>query len=434
MGEGPRIAQQARSWARAARTPPALLGALLLASLGLRLVWISNPNALIFDESYYVNAARTIAGVPVPADQPYAHAPSGLDPNTEHAPLGKLLIAASIELFGDVPLGWRAPSVLFGTLAILAMYWMARSAGAGSWVALGAAGLMAADNLFLVHGRIGTLDIFIVAFMLAGAALYLRGRPIWAGIVLGIGACTKVVGLSALVVLAVAELLPRARAAWGRSPGQAVGPGGLSALAACALAAAVSYLVLLGALDRSVTRFPDPLAHTRHMAEYAGRLTRPAAAVARAAAPETLSPVSSPWQWPLNREPINYYRRLAAPPGQPGSDRVLVFFQGRMTPFIIWLAVPAFAFASYRAWAYGDKTSMVAFAWCLGTFLPFVVLSLRDRVGYLYYMLIVLPGVYLALAESFARCRPPRVVMLAYAGMVVFSFAALFPFRTWAGV
>ena len=94
-------------------------------------------------------------------------------------------MAAAIELFGDGPFAWRIGSLIFGSLAILAMYALVRAAGGGRWSALGAAALMAADNLLLVHGRIGTLDIYAVAPMIWGVALYLRGRWVAAGIVLG---------------------------------------------------------------------------------------------------------------------------------------------------------------------------------------------------------------------------------------------------------
>src|SRR5687767_7853137 len=54
-----------------------LLWLLMLASLLLRLFWLARPDgALIFDESYYVNAARVIAGLPTTQDR-YPNAPLG---------------------------------------------------------------------------------------------------------------------------------------------------------------------------------------------------------------------------------------------------------------------------------------------------------------------------------------------------------------------
>ena len=148
---------------------------------------------------------------------PYANSPLGTDPNSEHPPLAKLIIAGGIELFGDGPIAWRLPSVLLGTVAILGMFALVRAAGGGRWTALGAAALMAADNLLLVHSRIGTLDIYATAAMIWAAALYLRGRPILAGVVVGVGACAKEVAPYVLFVLAVLELLRwvgRRGAAW----------------------------------------------------------------------------------------------------------------------------------------------------------------------------------------------------------------------------
>jgi len=75
---------------------------------------------------------------------------------------------------------------------------------------------MSADNLLLVHSRIATLDIYVLAAMLWSVVLYLRGRPVAAGVVLGIGACFKLVAPYAVAVLAVYEgllLLTRTRGA-----------------------------------------------------------------------------------------------------------------------------------------------------------------------------------------------------------------------------
>ena len=87
-----------------------------------------------------------------------------------------------------------------------------RSAGGGRWSALGAATLMACDNLLLVHGRIFTLDIYVVAMMIWGVAFYLQDRPVLAGVVLAIGFCFKLVGPYALGILGVLELAAHVRA------------------------------------------------------------------------------------------------------------------------------------------------------------------------------------------------------------------------------
>src|SRR5262249_13095435 len=144
-----------------------------------------------------------------PQNQTYASAPLGDDPNAEHPQLAKVIDAGSIELFGDNPFGWRLPTLLLGTIAILGMYALVRAAGGGSWVALGAATLMAADNLLLVHSRIETLDVPALAPMIWAVVLYLRKHPWLAGVLIGIGSTVKLVAPYVLPVLVLLELLRR---------------------------------------------------------------------------------------------------------------------------------------------------------------------------------------------------------------------------------
>ena len=86
--------------ARAERVnPDQALVVLLIGAFVLRAIWLTLPtNALIADETTYVNAARVIAGLPVPPDQPFAGAIPGVDPHVDQPALGKLAIAASIRL------------------------------------------------------------------------------------------------------------------------------------------------------------------------------------------------------------------------------------------------------------------------------------------------------------------------------------------------
>ncbi len=181
------------------RAPAVVLALILGLSLGARLLDLGHPcsspcrhnsdHGLIFDEAYYVNAARVIDGIHPPGGAPYHDAPLHKDPNAEHPQLAKLIIAGSIKLFGDGPWGWRLGSVLFGLIAIAGMYFLARAAGASQWLGVGAAAVAATDNLLLIHGRIATLDIYAVSLMIVAAALYLRGNAIPAGLVLGLAGC-----------------------------------------------------------------------------------------------------------------------------------------------------------------------------------------------------------------------------------------------------
>ncbi|HEY8756072.1 MAG TPA: phospholipid carrier-dependent glycosyltransferase [Candidatus Dormibacteraeota bacterium] len=434
------------------RAPLWLLGVVSLLSLGARLWYLSKPadsrthvSSLIFDEAYYVNAARVILGIHPPAGANYAAALLGHDPNAEHPPLAKLLFAGSMKVLGDNAWGWRIFPIIFGSIAILATYWLVRSARGSSWLALGAATLMAVDNLLLIHGRIATLDIFVVTFMLVAVALYLRGHPLLAGITLGVGLCTKLVAVDVVFVIAVLEIgrVIRSDSLSWRARLPLVRARAIPLLTTVGVGA-VTYLAVLFGLDLIASPiggagscatvpggFHNPITHTNFMLCYAGKLTNPGGPTGIA---------SYPWQWLLNELPINYFNvaNNVLSNGKVIATHPVVAFQGEMNPAIILLALPALALAAATAWQRRDTFSLLCVAWFLGTFLPFVLAAAPigiygNRTSYIYYMVIVMPAVYLAVAQLFSRQWLPRAALLGYVVILGYWFVTLYPFQTWSG-
>jgi predicted membrane-bound dolichyl-phosphate-mannose-protein mannosyltransferase len=416
--------------------PLMLLVLLCVASFGVRAAWLGDPcrspcrsasdHVLVFDESYYVNAARVIAGIHPPRGSSYADAPLGTDPNAEHPQLAKLLIAGAIELFGDGPFAWRLGSLLFGTLAIAGMFVLVRAAGGGRWTALGAAGLMAADNLLIVHGRIGTLDIYALAAMVWAAALYLRRRPLLAGLVLGAGACMKLVSVYVLLVLVVLEGLR-----WLSSRDEAGRR--VWHLTQAVVASAVSFFGLLALLDRIARPYDDtvgklisggPFAHVGHMLSYAAGQTSPHG-------PQGIA--SYPFAWLVDYKPIVY---LNVNPARPFDGLVnvhpAVHFVGLISPPILLVGIPALVAAAVlavrRRRAPDWELAALAVAWFVGTFLPFELLSLFwSRTSYIYYMVVVMPGVYMAAAWLAARSRRHPRLLGIWIGTVVLAAVLAYP-------
>ncbi|MGA2471211.1 MAG: glycosyltransferase family 39 protein [Solirubrobacteraceae bacterium] len=423
-----------RRLTRSPVAPLVLLALVSLLSLGARTAAIGSPctspcttvndHDMVFDEVYYVNAARRIDGLPVPAGQHYSGDPAGQDPNSEHPQLAKLVIAGSIELFDDGPFAWRLGSLIFGSLAILGMFALVLAAGGTRWCALLAATLMACDNLLLVAGRIGTLDIYVVAFMIWAAVLYLRSRPLAAGVLLGIGACTKEVAPYLLAVLVVFEL---GRLVWGRRLAlrEAIASAARR-FGVCVAATAGSYLALLALLDRLVPPFDPqtsrtitggPIAHIEHMLSFAVALTSPRGPTGIA---------SYPWDWLVDLRPINY---LTVTVNSRGSHVATVHFLGFISPPILALAVPALALGLWRARGRGEAIDVIGVAWFLGTWLPFVALSvIWSRTSYLYYMVIVMPGLYIAVARLMTHPRVPRLVLWGWLVLVAAAAVVLYPF------
>jgi 4-amino-4-deoxy-L-arabinose transferase-like glycosyltransferase len=431
-------------WIRA--RPLLALAIVCLASTAARLAWLPAPcrdpcrspdqHVLIFDEVYYVNAARVIAGITPPPGSNYANAPLGRDPNAEHPQLAKLIIAASIEALGDNPWGWRLPSVLCGTLTLLGMFALVRAAGGGRWLAVGAAALMATDNLLLVHGRIATLDIYTVTAMVWGVAAYLRGRWLLAGVLIGLSLCTKEVGAEALLVVALWEALrwwrPRRRG-WLR----------LGTLTSCVGAAAATFIGLLAAMDRIAPPYDDGgrrfvtggvFGHVGHILSYAGALTSPGG-------PKGIA--SYPIGWLVDYKPIPYLVIVPDHPG-PGLQNIhpAVHFLGLINPPLLLAVLPALVVAVRVLIGTGRQggsmwtrpvsaldldLAQVGLSWFAATFVPFLVASLVfGRTSYLYYMVVVLPGLYLLAAWLMARSKLRKLTGM-WVGLVALGAIIAYP-------
>jgi 4-amino-4-deoxy-L-arabinose transferase-like glycosyltransferase len=150
-------------------------------------------DSMYFDEIYFGRTA-------------YEHIHS-LEPyEWTHPPLGKLIISLGIRLFGMSPFGWRVMGALFGVLLVPAFYALARLAFPTGRLALGAAALYALDFMRYTQTRMGTVDGYVVFFVIASylfmyryylSALAKDGtRPDYVslglcGLAFGLGAATK---------------------------------------------------------------------------------------------------------------------------------------------------------------------------------------------------------------------------------------------------
>jgi dolichyl-phosphate-mannose-protein mannosyltransferase len=77
------------------------------------MIELTTPDKITCDEMHDLPAAK----------QMLEYGTSNPILNPMHPSPAKQLMAMSIRTFGDVPFGWRYPSVLFGSLAIVAMQW-----------------------------------------------------------------------------------------------------------------------------------------------------------------------------------------------------------------------------------------------------------------------------------------------------------------------
>ncbi len=384
-----------------------------------------------------MNVARIILGLPHEPDV-YPGATPGIDPNHEHPPLAKGIVALSMFLLGDNGWGWRLPSVIFGTLSIVIFYLLVKKVSKNGLLSLISVFLFSFDNLVFVHSRIATLDIFVLAFMLMGFYFYFDGRPILSALSLALSTLCKIGGLYGFATIAVfhfVKVLVNAR-----SSGQKIDwQKHLGWLEKFVLVYGISSLGLLTVMDRWWGGYANPFDHIAFIYEYTKALTR--------LVPEGIE--SYPWQWLLNEVKIPYLTvnvNILSDSTVTGSYTSVAFVgaMNELGPVLIpvinrWfkigpvisLCIPTIAYTGYLCYIKRSDVTLFTMVWFVCTYLPFYPMSLiGHRIMYLFYFLSTFPSLCIAVSNMIIDQKPPRIVVVIYLIAVIAGFINLFPFKT----
>ncbi len=388
----------------------------------LRAIWLDKPTgSLIFDEWYYVNVARVILRLPqslgANSQPPYVNVPPGLDPNHEHPPLAKLLIAFSMYLLGDNGFGWRIPSVIFGSIAVLVFYLLMKKLATFKMVPLVATFLFSFDNMIFIQSRIAILDIFALTFMLLGLYWYFSGHSYLSAIGMSLSALTKITGVAGLLIIVI---LHAVRFATGRTKGKTWSDF-FSWFEKYFAVFLVSFLVLLTIMDRLWVGYSNPIEHIQFILSYSANLV--------SQCPNGI--ISCPWQWLLNQIQIPYLIVNVQVSSASGtSSYKAVSFLGAMNPAILYLTIPAMLYATYSYYQKRSDLTLLSIVWFAVTYLPYYPAAIIDqRVTYLFYFLAAVPAICAAVAHMILDQNPPKLVVVFYLGVVLLAFFFMFPFK-----
>jgi hypothetical protein len=105
-----------------------------------------------------------------------------------------------------------------------------------------------------------------------------------------------------------------------------------------------------------------------------------------------------------------------------------------ISPPLMLLALPGLLAAAWRIQNRdAEVVERLALAWFLGTWVPFELLSvIWSRTSYLYYMVIVMPAIYMAVARLVARLFDGGQTLRWLAGIWLLLVAAavvvMYPF------
>lgn len=352
---------------------------------------------------------------------PYPDAAIGVDPNREHPPLAKLLIALSMYLVGNDEYGFRLPSVLFGTLSIVVFYLLLKRVSNDKLLSLIATFLFSFDNLVFIHSRIATLDIFVLFFMILGFYWYFGKRIVLSGVAFALSTLCKIGGLYGILAVSIYDLakgfLVKREALNKESLMRR-----LENLERLAIAYGLSFVGLLFVMDRLWVGYPSPIEHITFILNYTRALV----------APFPTGIASYPWQWLLNQVQIPYLKvdvnKLAD--GAVVGTYTSIHFNGAMNPLIVYLTLPSILYVAYLFFTRRDDVSLFAVSWFAGTYLPFIPMALLwNRIMYLFYFLNTIPSVCIAITLMALDQKPPKIVMGLYLIAVVGMFIMMFPFR-----
>jgi dolichyl-phosphate-mannose-protein mannosyltransferase len=378
------------------------------------LVGVSNPDKFYFDEVHYVPAARQMLEPAMP--EPML--------NPMHPPLAKQMIAVSIKVFGDNPLGWRYPATLFGALAIVGVYLCGIALFAAHGPALAATLIAFFNQMLFVQSRIAMLDIFALAFGLFGIAAFMQGykqpRPHrWfalSGLCFGLSAACKWSGLFPLAVciaiIAAIRLLQSWRAQF--SDGNAGDWYRPDLWPDFRVTHFIACFVLIPSVVYLATFVPI----------YGFSLPDLWEAQRRIFGDNTTSAFSthtymSAWpSWPFLVRPVWYlFDKI-------GDDEIAaVVCLGN--PVVLWAALPAFAVVA-RDWVVTRRTdAFLLMSFYLG---PYLAWALLPRVvGFIYYYLPSATFGSLLLVYALRGGKAPRWLLWAFVAVAGASFVAMLP-------
>ncbi|MCL2388650.1 MAG: phospholipid carrier-dependent glycosyltransferase, partial [Defluviitaleaceae bacterium] len=345
---------------------------------------------------------------------------------TTHPPLGKVIMAASINAFGMTPFAWRLPGTLFGIFMIPLIYAFARLLLKSNHMALFAAFIFSFDFMLFSHTRLATIDTFVTFFVLAMYFLmymYVRGVSdnslrksliilACCGAAMGLAIASKWQGVYGAIGLPIL-FFPALYKLFLRDKRQAM----ITFFACFGLFIALpiviytlSYIPFVNAQGGGGLRTiweNQELMLRYHSIYVLG----------------SQHPFASPWwSWPLILTPLFQYQTILSPEMRQGMSSMgnpAVWWFG-----IVATAVAIYSFAKKRRHESDTVFLLVAYA---ANFLPWVFIT---RLTFIYHYFPSVPFVVLLITMLFHHHikRPHRdYLCFAYAGVVLALFILFYP-------
>ena len=301
-----------------------------------------------------------------------------------HPPLGKVLIAIGIKLFGMTPFGLRIVGTVFGVLMIFVMYVLAKKIFKESFIASVCTIMLTFDFMHFTQSRIATIDVYVTFFIMLmylfmykyyvlnfnSVSLKKSFKPLlFAGISFGLGAAVKWTAIYACVGLAVIFFMTVARRF--RKNKEEFWSWFIKTALFCVLAFiiipviiyCISYIPYMNA--ENDFSFSAIWENQKDMLTYHGKTVV-----------GSTHPYSSKWfSWPVIYRPMWYYDGDL-------TDTVKEGISAFGNPVVWWLGIPSVIFSLYFAILKRSKKAWFLIIGYLSCLLPWVFV---ERTTYIYH-------------------------------------------------
>lgn len=367
-----------------------------------------------------------------------------------HPPLGKVLIALGIRLFGMNPFGWRCVGVLFGILMIPLIYILSKLLLKKTWICGITTLLFTFDFMHYTQTRIATIDSYVTFFIMLMYLFIFRYAMmsfydtslkrtlislLGCGLSAGLAIACKWTGVYAAVGVAVIFFMTIiTRYAEYRNvkafsieadnrDTTGILPPFLKSTTKTLLFCCICFIVI-PILIYLLSYIPYLRANgegiqgiLKNQIDIFTYHSETVAASKHAYA--------SPWySWPVIARPIWYYSNSF-----PDGKKAGISAFGN--PLIWWAGIAALIFCLYRAIAKKDKTALLLTIAYAANYLPWVAVT---RTTFIYHYFPSVPFTVLMIGYSILKLyeRTPKIkkAVFVYTACVLLLFLAFYPVLT----
>ncbi len=332
-----------------------------------------------------------------------------------HPPLGKLLQSIPLVLSNTMaPFYYRLMGNIAGIIMIYVMYLFGIQLFKKRKWAIFSALLMFFDTFHFAQTRMGTIDSFLVLFIML--ALYFMykyvtkedGRLVLflSGLFFGFAVCTKWTGFLAGLALAIIYFIDFFKKK--KKISKTLGEGTLFFVVIPLIFYTSVYLLFPNNQVTKTTSLGRIVTQTSEMYKYHSELERPHF-------------FSSKWYtWPISYKPVWYYTQKASSESHGticGVGNIIIW----------WLSLIAVPYLIYRIIKKKDYNSLYLIIAIMSLWLPYIFIG---RVMFLYHYFPVLPFIMLAIAmfikdiEEKTKC--PQISYI-YLALVIAFFIIYYP-------